>query len=417
MNSLKQSFKKHPLIHTLLTAKGNPKVLLLMEPLWGIPFHLIAPFTALYMQALGISDIQIGILLSVGTVIQVIFSSFGGILTDKLGRKPTTMLGDFFGWVVPCLVWAFSGNFWMFLIAIAFNGFEQVNQTAWVCLLNEDAEREHIVNIWNWVLIAGQISLFFAPISGLFIKKTSVVVVLRVLYFSFAVFMFIKNILTQKFVTETKQGIIRKKESKHQSVKQMLAEYKDVFPLILKNKSTLLTLFIMIGLHCASMISNNFFSLYVTSNLSISESLLSIFPIFRAVVMLVFFFAAPKILDRLPFNIPMSVGLGGYIICQLLLIFCPPGNLIFLFLYALIDAVAFALVIPRKEAMMVYNIDEKERARILSLLLTITLILSTPFGYIIGLLSSMNRQYPFYLSTAFFVVMFVLVAFSKNPDN
>jgi Major Facilitator Superfamily. len=413
MQYLKKAVREHPLIHTLLTVKGNPKVLLLMEPLWGLPFFLIAPFVTLYMQAQGISDIEIGLLLSAGTAIQVVCSSLGGILTDKYGRKKMTMIGDFFGWSLPCLIWSISGSFWLFFLATAFNSMEQVNQTAWVCLLNEDAEPDQIVHIWNWVLIAGQISLFFAPISGLFIRNTSVITVMRVLYLIFAIFMMIKNVVTYRYVNETKQGKIRMAECKGQSIFHMLLESKKIIRDNIKNKATILTLFVMLGIHCTTMVTNNFFALYATSSLGIAESVLAIFPIFRAAVMLIFFFAAPKILDKISMKIPMVVGLAFYTLCQVMLILCEPENLAVLFVYAFVDAVAFALVVPRKEAMMVYFVNEQERARILSLLLTITLLISTPFGYIAGKLSSMNRQYPFYLNTVIFAIMAVVLLMSK----
>ncbi|WP_242996751.1 MFS transporter [Lacrimispora amygdalina] len=95
---------KHPLIELLKNNKGNPRTLIFMEPLWGIPYNLIAPFATLYMYTQGITDVQIGLILSVSMVVQVLFSFFGGIITDKLGRKFTTMMGDFFGWSVACVV-------------------------------------------------------------------------------------------------------------------------------------------------------------------------------------------------------------------------------------------------------------------------------------------------------------------------
>ena len=83
---------------------GNPRTLALIEPLWGIPYNLITPFATLYMYTQGITDVQIGLILSIAMVFQVFFSFSGGILTDKVGRKFTTMMGDFFGWALACLV-------------------------------------------------------------------------------------------------------------------------------------------------------------------------------------------------------------------------------------------------------------------------------------------------------------------------
>ena len=102
--------RKHPLVEVLARNGGNPRTLVLIEPLWGIPYNLIAPFATLYMYTQGITDVQIGTILSVSMVVQVFFSFFGGILTDKLGRKFTTMMGDFFGWAMACLLWSVSHN-------------------------------------------------------------------------------------------------------------------------------------------------------------------------------------------------------------------------------------------------------------------------------------------------------------------
>ena len=82
----------------------------------GIPYNLITPFATLYMYTLGVTDVQIGLILSVTMVVQVIIAFLGGILTDKLGRKFTTMLGDFFGWAIASSCGPYrriSGCFWL----------------------------------------------------------------------------------------------------------------------------------------------------------------------------------------------------------------------------------------------------------------------------------------------------------------
>ena len=200
--------RNHPLVKILARNKGNPRTLVLIEPLWGIPYNLIAPFATLYMYTQGITDVQIGLILSIAMFVQVFFSFFGGILTDKLGRKFTTMMGDFFGWAVACLIWSISNNFWLFLAAAILNSFEQINQTAWYCLLIEDADPKDLVGLYTWVNIGGLIAIFFAPLSGLFINSFSVVPVLRVLYLVFAITMVMKTLITFRFCQETRQGKI-----------------------------------------------------------------------------------------------------------------------------------------------------------------------------------------------------------------
>ncbi len=94
------------------------------------------------------------------------------------------MMGDFFGWAVACLIWSFSQLLALSAAAIL-NCFEQINQTAWYCLLIEDADPKDLIGLYTWVNIGGLVAIFFAPLSGLFINSYSVVPVLRVLYLSF----------------------------------------------------------------------------------------------------------------------------------------------------------------------------------------------------------------------------------------
>ena len=49
LNTTLNRLKTHPLLQVLADHTGNPRTLVLIEPLWGIPYNLIAPFATLYM--------------------------------------------------------------------------------------------------------------------------------------------------------------------------------------------------------------------------------------------------------------------------------------------------------------------------------------------------------------------------------
>lgn len=414
-SSTLSKIRSHPLIDTLFQLEGNPKVMTFIEPLWGIPQSLIAPYMTLYMYALGVSDVQIGTLMSISMFVQVFFAFGGGIIADKFGRKTTTIFGDMFGWCIPCVIWAVSQNFWFFLTAIILNSFEQVNQTAWNCLLIEDAKPKVVLNLYTWVTISGLMAVFFAPISGLIIRKTSLVPVMRVLYFIFAFCMLAKCLITYFFTTETAQGRIRKKETRHQSIRYMIYEYKYILPRIFKDKPTVKVLAIMVLLHITTQISNYFFALYTTENLMIPKSALAFFPILRAAIMLIFMFAMQKKLQKLPFRYPMAVGFLIYISAQAVLIFSPTKSFLFIILYTIMEAFAFALVVPRKDSMLALYVDPEERARIVSVLSVAMFVFASPSGFIAGKLSSINRQLPFYLNIILFIIAMVITIGFTDP--
>ena len=411
-----RGIREHPLIQVLGRNGGNPRTLVLIEPLWGIPYNLIAPFATLYMYTQGVTDVQIGLILSVTMVIQVFFSFFGGILADKLGRKYTTMMGDFFGWALACLVWAVSNNFWLFLAAAVLNCFEQINQTAWYCLLIEDAQPKDLVWIYTWVNIGGLVAIFFAPLSGLFVNSFSVVPVVRVLYFLFALTMMTKCFITYKFCHETGQGQVRKAETKGVSPFRMLGEYRQLIPMLLKNRAVVKAVAVAVLLYIANVVNTNFFSLYVTQRLGLSDNYLALFPILNAGVMLVFMVGIQHKLNALKFRAPLWVGLALYAVGALVLLLSPVGGLGFVLLNVFLTAVAASLVNPRKDALLQLNLDPQERARLNALIMASTVALSSPFGYLAGWLSSMDRRLPFGFMILLFLLAMAVVGRIKEPQ-
>ncbi len=59
---------------------------------------------------------------------------------------------------------------------------------------------------------------------------------------------------------------------------------------------------------------------------------------------------------------------------------------------------------PLLDKMTVVTVDPQERARILSIMYVTVIVLTSPFGWIAGTLSSMDRVLPFLLSMALFGV-------------
>ena len=411
-----KSLQKHPLIQVLKHNKGNPRTLILMEPLWGIPFNLIAPFATLYMYTQGITDVQIGLILSIAMLVQVFFSFCGGIIADKLGRKFTTMMGDVCGWGIACLIWAVSGNFWLFLIAVLFNCFEQINQTAWFCLLIEDADPKDMLGIYTWVNIGGLVAIFFAPITGLLINRFTLVPVIRVLYLIFAINMLIKVVITARYCDETRQGKIRMAETKGVAISQMFYEYKGLIFKVLKNKEILKVISISVILHIAYLVSNSFFGLYVTQRLGIADRYLAFFPILNAAVMLLFMVGLQHRLEFVKFRIPMWAGLVLYALCAVFLILMPVGNVLLITIYVFATAVAGSLVLPRKDALLQLTIDPEERARINSLITSFTIAFASPFGYFSGWLSSIDRRLPFAFIFTIFIAAIIIVGRIRDPE-
>jgi MFS family permease len=401
------------LISSLFEIKGNPKACLLTEPLWGIPYNLYMPFATIFMYALGVKDGQIGLLLTIGMLLQVVSAIFGGIITDKFGRRQVTFIVDFISWSVPCLIWTFSQNFWWFLVAAVFNSLFQVTSTSWQCLLVEDCDPKQLVNVYTWVNVAGLLAVFFAPLSALIIFKISLIPAVRILYAFAFLSMSVKFIILYFFSTETEQGKRRMEETKNQSIWSLFVGYKDVFQKLVTSREMMLVLAIFVLINISGISVNNFFSLYITQNLGIPDRYVALFPIGRAVIMLLFTFIFQSGINMLEFRPVMLWGLLLYIASHVILLFARPNSSIIIISYTILEAVAFALIIPRRDSLGALFIDKRDRARVMSLISVIMLAVSSPFGTVIGWLSSINRQYPFILNIIIFTITAIIVATTK----
>lgn len=399
----------HPLFNTLKELKGNARSCVYTEPLWGIPFNLFVPYISVYMFSLGVKDSQIGLITSISFACQVVFALLGGVITDKFGRKLTTLLWDLVAWSIPCLIWAFAQNFTYFLIAAILNSTWRITSNSWVCLLVEDTDSKQIVPIYSWIYIAGLLAAFFAPIAGLLIRNYQLVATMRGLYLFAFVLMTIKFFLLNGIVSETSHGKTRQQETRNQSIFTALGEYHGVFQQILKSPATLSMLGIMVIVSICLMVNGTFWALLVTEKLHIPTQNIALFPVARSLLMLVFFFVVLPRINPLHFQRPILIGFATFVVSQLLLISMPGQSYILLLLSVLLEGCALALINPLLDALVSLTVDPLERARILSILYVIVILITSPFGWIAGKLSEMNRILPFVLNIALFSIGGVLV--------
>lgn len=407
--------KDKSMVKYLKNVRGNPRYCILTEPLWFIPYSLYGPYATIFMYSLGVTDIQIGFILTFGMMIQVVAAFFGGVFTDKLGRRLTTIIADLISWSLPCLIWAFAQNFWWFLIAAMFNSIWQVSNISWSALLVEDSEPGDLVYAYSWINIASVLSVFVAPIAYILIAKYDTVLIVRFLYIFSFISMTIKFLILYFKGHETEIGVKRMEETKDMSVGQMIIGYKDVFKKLMGSAPMRFTLFLLLTYNiCITAVNANFFGLYVTQRLNLDESFISIFQMCGAVITLVFMFTLQSKLSKLPYRLVMLGGYTIFIITNTLLVLAPVENVVYVICYTMLNSVAVACVAPRKDALSATFIDKKERSRVNALMYMIMIGFTSPFGIFIGWMSSVDRRLPFMLNILIFVICFVAMFMSKE---
>ncbi len=407
----------NPLIKTLFTLKGNPKACVLTEPVFGIPYNLFVPYASVYMLALGVNDQQIGLIASLSLVLQIFTALLGGAITDKYGRRLTLLLTDFLSWSIPCLIWAIAQDFRYFLLAGLFNSLWRISHTAWSCLLVEDADQSQMVHIWTWIYIFAYGSAFVAPLAGVLVDKLELIPAMRIVYAAAFILLTLKLGLTYFFTHETGRGVERMTETKHQSLFSQLLEYRGVFGQLLHSRGTLVSMALLLMMSIFQTVNSAFWAVLVTAKMHIPSEDISIFPFVRSLVLLACLFWLTPRLNTLRFRRPLALGFAGYLASQVLLVIMPEKSYLLLGISVILEAFSAAMVSPLLDSLLAVTMNAAERARLISIVYVAIILFTSPFGWIAGQLSAMDRTFPFILNIALFVIAGGLVVASKWLEN
>jgi MFS family permease len=408
--------KSHPLFQTLRDLKGNPRVTVLTEIMFGIPYNLFAPFLSIYMLALGVTDQQIGSIASLGLVVQIFSALLSGAIVDKYGRRLSLLIFDLLCWSVPCLIWVVAQDVRFFVAAAVMNSLWRVSHTAWTCLMVEDAEERHLVHIWTWIMIFAVCSAFFAPLGGWFVQRYGLIPAVRGLFVFGFLALTAKFVILYRYSHETVRGVQRMAETRHRPLTSLLGEYRSVFSQLLHSRPILAALSLLVISNIYITISNNFWGVLFTGKLGFPSSQISTYVAIRSVIMTVcFFLIGPRLTNLQRFRLPLWIGFGAFVASQVLLVLMPPHAVLWLVLSVILEAVAIALVSPMIESLLALSMESDERARISAMVYVTLIVLISPFGWIAGQLSALDRSLPFALNASLFAIGIVLVWFIGRP--
>ena len=399
--TMRKLLMKHPLLQTLVGLKGNPRACVYTEPMWGLSMNLCLPYASVYMLAFGLNDIQIGIISSIYMFSQMIFAFLSGVIIDKIGRRKSTALFDFVAWSLPCLIWASSQGFWFFVVAALLNGTMKITTVSWDCLLVEDAPKDKITQIYSWVIIAGNLSALFAPISSILVSKLTLVPAIRILYINAFVIMTLKIFILYKLSTETTAGRIRQEAAKGISWTEMLSGYNNAFSSILSSSATKFSIVISILVEIVYMIGNTFWQIIASRRIGVSDALLPIFPMAKSIISFILFFTIISHINQNKLKWPLYGGfISSIIACILLILINDTGPLgyVILGVSLMFDALGGAVLSTLRESLVAIHVDPEERSNVMALLQTTVMLVSVPFGYIAGVLSDISRMLPFLLN-------------------
>ena len=397
---------------------GNARACVFLEPLFVIPFTMYTGYMTLYMLALGVTKEQVGMITSLGLAIHIVFALLSTYITDKLGRRYTCLIFDCIGWLGAIIIWAVAQNIYYFIVAAVVNSFFRVVANSWHCLMVEDSSSEERVHIFNFLQIAGILGGFFAPIGALLINRFTLVPAMRIMLVFTAISMFALFVIRHFFTTETEIGRQKMQEMKGVGLRGVFITHPAALKRIIKDKILVIAVLLRSLNFIQITIRNTFLAILVTERMGFAAEFMAVFHIINAIVMLAVLIFITPILAIFTRRWPISLGLGFHVVATVLLLLSPASqSLALLIVSAVLIALGTAISGPRIEALVANAIPNEDRSVANAVIAVIILVISTPFGFIGGILSAIDTRLPFVLTLGVFLVCLALLYFANVVEK
>lgn len=401
-----------------MNVNGNARPCVFLEPLFTIPQTMYIGYMTLYMLALGMTKSQVGLVTSLGLAANIVFATLSAYITDKIGRKQACLWYDIIGWAIPLTIYALAQNIYYFIAGIVIASFGYVTMNSWQCLMLEDSNPSERIHIFNFLQIASIIGGFFSPIGGILINKFSLIPAMRIM-FVFAILMMMTLFVVRHFqVKETETGIIKMQEMKGVKVGTVLKNYGKILKRIGSDHLLVIAILLRALNFIQLTVKNTFLAVLVTERLGFPTETMAIFQTLTAIVMLVVLVFITPVLSSITRRWPIAVGVFFHIGATVILLLAPAKqNMFLLILSALLIAIGSAIATPRIDSLAANTIKNEERTVANAVIAIILLLISSPFGYIGGLLSEIDTRLPFVLILFALLLILVLLIVAKKVER
>ena len=366
-------------------------------------------------EAVGLSEVQIGFLSTLLTFSSILLPLAGGYLADKFGRKRILMLFDTISWIPSLIVWILTRNLWCALIAYILESLSCVIYSVWECLLVEDTVPERRSGIYGYISLIYNLGTLSTPIAGYLIGVLGVESGMRVLFAVALASIALMIGIRQVYLRETEIGHEIMREKKIVGLKGYLSSLS----IIRKNR-------VIMALLLSSAVASLYNSvciylplfLVAENGLGLTEELASMMPSATSSSALILnLLLVPKLTSRSSYSRVLilshlfgSLGLA-------LLICSPKGALHSVFLSGILLGIYQVSAFSVSRTFLTNEIeitDPKARAKILSVTITFSSLVSLPVPTLAGYLFSLEPRFPFILASVTIMLGLIVIALATK---
>ncbi len=401
----------------LKTLPRNARTCIMVEPLWAFFGPTATFFMPLFQKQLGMSEIQMGIVNSLAIASGFVFYSLAAPITNKLGRRRTSLIFDILSWSLSMVVWAFAQSFAWFLAAAFLNSIVRIVFVSWNLLISEDATEEQRSTIFGWINIIGTFGGLTTLAGGLFIDRFGVVPSMRWIFALGSLTMTSMFVIRFLGTDETKAGLYLMEKTRDRSLVSLVAQQAPKAVAAMKDPFFLRMIGVYIIANAIQAI--DFFRiLYLREEKVLPSVLVSSLPALSAVASIfVFFYVVPrqgskKGKDSLAFSFLFCL------VAQVLFVLMPKGSIPSAVLVFPSLQAAYALLATFRDTTFMNGTDSELKSERFSLTQTLMMLFSIPIGWLAGWLYSLSPHAPFLFASLLYALGFFLArSLSRLPER
>ena len=394
----------------------NARNSILTEPLWGIFATPLLYYAPLYMSSIGLSTTQIGLLGSLFLALSFVFQALAGPVTNRLGRKRTTLWGDLISWSVPMFVWAFAQNFGAFMVAAALNATNRIVAVSWSLLVIEDVEASQRARVFGVLNLIVTTCGLLTPLVGLAISHYGVTPTLRALYVAGGLGMTFMFFWRNAITAETRSGELAREQHKELGFLQSLSHTLSEVGGMRRHPGLVgVTAFYVLTIFLEQL--SLFQILFLERTLHFSAQALSYVPVAGvAVTVLLYRLVLPRLaIFPVTRTLVLTRALG--LVGAVLLLLVPAGALGPMLLVVSLLGGATFLTQTYRDAALFARLPSAGAADLYSAVQTLALLCSVPAAALAGAIFAASPRGLFVLIVAVSALLLALALWLARRDN
>ena len=397
--------------HLFSALTGNARVIVITESIAAIFYEWYGTYLPLYMLALGVDEMQIGLLSSVLVLTKLISTLLGGYVADRFGRKRTLVLFDILCWGVPMFLYAIAQNPWYFFAGRLINGFVYVVLPSFECLFVEDVPVDRQPAVFGALHFLSGGAKLLAPVAGLLVAWLGIVPAGRAITAICMVSAVSMAIVRQFTMHETSVGKERMSAVKGIPLPALVREYARAIRATFRIRRVRVFLAVRAlgAFVTTTWVTYSVIYLADARGVGLAEPAVAGLPFVSALVsMAVILLAADRLAQERIYG-SLVAGQLLWLLGALVFVLAPVGSMGLVILWAVCSALSKALFGPAERSYWASIIDDRERAQMFSASWALTSLVSLPAGPLAGALYVRFPKGPFLLGLALQVVALVLI--------